>query len=291
MTRRTSRRSKVDLDSQGIQEIDVRTWSEFEDQLKTAQRLLEREQSLLFRAQSDSSWPLETTLERYGRPHMLFSEYYRVVLKVRPQIEAFTGNRWVIPTYPSVEEWTKEYDTFSMRLTSGRLPGYEFLAYLRHHGFPSPLLDWTRSPHVAAYFAFRNAATSAEQQTSIYVFAEPQFRGLSNRKPSIFRQGPFVRTHRRHFLQQSEYTLCIGFDDGWRFEPYTKLFESADHHQGKCWKFNIPLSERVKVLRILDAYNLNSFSLLTSEESLMETMAIREFHIQNAGHGPSHFPC
>jgi hypothetical protein len=42
-------------------------------------------------------------------------------------------------------------------------------------------------------------------------------------------------------------------------------------------KFTIPAAERPKVLRLLDAYNLNAFSLFGSEESMMETLAIREF--------------
>jgi hypothetical protein len=32
----------------------------------------------------------------------------------------------------------------------------------------------------------------------------------------------------------------------------------------------------LKVLKMLDKYNLNAFSLFESEESLMETLAVRE---------------
>ena len=42
------------------------------------------------------------------------------------------------------------------------------------------------------------------------------------------------------------------------------------------WKFNLPSTERVKVLRLLNEYNLNAFSLLDSEETLLETMWFRE---------------
>jgi hypothetical protein len=40
-------------------------------------------------------------------------------------------------------------------------------------------------------------------------------------------------------------------------------------------KINIPVSQRVKVLRFLDRFKLNTFSLFDSEESLMEMLAFR----------------
>ena len=45
--------------------------------------------------------------------------------------------------------------------------------------------------------------------------------------------------------------------------------------QDFLWKLNIPWTERLKVLKILDTYNVNALSLFDSEESLMETMALR----------------
>jgi hypothetical protein len=263
-----------------IREIDVESWDEFETKLKELRtRTNKSEAPLLFRGHTDSLWALETTLERNKRRRMSFEEYYRLILKVRPQIEAFAHKQWIIPTYPSVKKWTEGYDGFSRRLSAGRLPGYDYMAYLRHHGFPSPLLDWTRSVYVAAFFAFRKeVADPPNRKAAIYVFEEAQIRSRSNFAPMIFRLGPYVRTHARHFLQQSEYTLCVRFDGRWQFEVYEDLSNSNGQHQGACWKFNIPASQRLEILRILDGYNLNAFSLLNSDESLVETMAFREFY-------------
>ena len=89
--------------------------------------------------------------------------------------------------------------------------------------------------------------------------------------------GPYVKTHRRHVLQQSQYTACLSFHDEWRFESYDSVFEHGRRQQAFCWKFTIPATERRRVLALLDEHNLNAFSLFGSEESLMETLATREF--------------
>ena len=98
----------------------------------------------------------------------------------------------------------------------------------------------------------------------------------------IRRVGPYVRTHRRHFLQQSDYTVCAEFKNAgdqsgeWYFAKHEGVFQRNAPYQDILWKFNIPWTERLKVLRLLDEYNLNAFSLFESEESLMETLAVRE---------------
>jgi hypothetical protein len=211
---------------------------------------------------------------------MRFRDYYRVISKIRPQIESFTSKEWSIEESQEVERRTATFEEFDRDLwSSRRCPAYEYMAYLRHHGFPSPLLDWSRSAYVAAYFAFNKASETSSGRVSIYVLSGIRNRIFGNRMPVVYRLNPYVNTHRRHFLQQSEYTLCLNFDEDWRFEQYHKVFDDGLHQQGLCWKITIPASERSKVLHELGEYNLNSFSLFGSEESLMDTLAAKEFSV------------
>jgi hypothetical protein len=257
-----------------MQTIHVKTWEEFEDQLKVHNMSIGA--GFLFRGQSNSCRSLDTTLERCGQAQMRFLDYYRLISVIRPQIETFTGIRWDdVPPYQEVEKDATDYLSFDRRLCRG-LPAYRYMTYLRHHGFPSPLLDWTRTPYVAAYFAFRNVA---KETVAIYVYSEmpEQIKSGSNNEPDIHVWGPYVQTHRRHFIQQSAYTTCLAYNDsGWRFSSHEGVFALNNPRQDVLWKFTIPSTERLKVLKLLDAYNLNAFSLFESEESLMETMALRE---------------
>ena len=41
--------------------------------------------------------------------------------------------------------------------------------------------------------------------------------------------------------------------------------------------------QRQSVLKVLDEFSVNAFSLFGSEESLMDTLALREFFLSNIG--------
>jgi hypothetical protein len=273
-----------------MQETNVNNWEEFEEQLNRVlgERAANRSQ-LLFRGQRDSTWRLETTLERNGQTNMPVAAYYRLVGRVTPHLEAVTGMSWNVPEYPEIQKLLAEYDSFNLALLRGALPAYDCMAQLRHHGFPSPLLDWTRSSRIAAFFAFRHAS---KDKVSIYVYCEsPEgYKSHGSDKPRIKRLGPYVKTHQRHFRQQSEYTICLSFDfqdvlHKWRYAEHETVFRgrsSQRNEQDVLWKFNIPATERMKVLKLLDEHNLNAFSLLGSEESLMETLALRELSFRES---------
>ncbi|MFZ0520218.1 MAG: FRG domain-containing protein [Candidatus Acidiferrales bacterium] len=248
---------------------------------------------LLFRGQSDSSWPLTTTLERADCEGMTFDEYYRLTAhRVRPAVETLTGEMWDMPDYDTAMEHTfrSDRELFSLH----KFPSvsfYRYMVYLRHSGFPSPLLDWTSSAHIAAFFAFR--ATGRAETRSIYVYCESPHgtKGGAVGEPAMRAIGRHVRTHARHFRQQSDYTICAAFDDkggGWRFYPHDAVFGSR-RRQDYVWKFDLPSRERIAILKSLDQYNLNAFSLFDSQETLLETMWLRE-HVLETGALPTILP-
>lgn len=171
-----------------MNKIDVGSWGEFEDRLQELKKKLQSKKSttmqvppLLYRGQGDGSWPLFTTLERelQAIDNITFSWYYRLITRIKPQIESFTGTHWNVREYPLYKKWAKEKNISTILNELGHsrsVEEYRYMTFLRHHGFPSPLLDWSRSPYVAAYFAFANIRKipndSMPDRVSIYVYWE-----------------------------------------------------------------------------------------------------------------------
>lgn len=247
---------------------------------------------LLFRGHADAEWKLQTTLERRNKSNMLFRDYYLAISRIKPQIEAFTKQLWGTPDIMSVMRLLEDYDAFSLELDNGNFPASEYMVYLRHHGFPSPLLDWTRSPYLAAYFAFSSHQNPKKGQVSIYCFldAPENMKTTSNREPVIRRLGVPLQgeqrhfLHPRHFLQQADYTVCL-FDALTRFGDHEEVVYKSDPNlyggrkmlrQYRLWKFLLPWAERARALKTCADFNLNAFSLFQSEEALMESMAVAE---------------
>jgi hypothetical protein len=261
-----------------MEERNLSSWREFKEELvalrdEHAKLRAGDTAPMLFRGQPDACWSLETTLDRKQKG-MQIENYYRTIERIEPEIESMTGAEWPLPELPEIRRRLQEYETFSFDLTFGRWPGYAYMAYLRHHSFPSPLLDWSRSPYVAAFFAFRSVVA---ERVAIYALSRPRLQVSGNKMINVFYPGPYVATHRRHVLQQSQYTFAVAYDTEWRFASYDSVFDKNVHQQGTLWKITIPASEAPKVLEDLEDHNLNAFSLFGLEESLMDTLAIREF--------------
>jgi hypothetical protein len=159
------------------------TEMEWEDFKREAASLLTNAKAegsiVLFRGQASNNWRLETTLERSELSYEV-ADHFRTILRIKPEVEAFTGLKWSEnpSTWDIEQDLLGGYELFGSRLLRGEMPHYSYLAYLRHHGFPSPLLDWSASPMVAAFFAFRTPSDS--DWVAIYAYRERDASGMKS---------------------------------------------------------------------------------------------------------------
>ena len=264
--------------------INLNTFEEFEqwvNELKAKQAASRKESgrnysSLLFRGHAEESWGLQTTLERFSPNITKLDQYMYTAEKIRYQVELHAGNSWD----PILENGEiRETDKKSIGMHAD-IPSPEYLVYLRHHSFPSPLLDWTRSPYIASLFAFSDCGGTGN--IAIFVYQEYLGRSKLCSSDSTFIQniGPHIKTHKRHTLQQAQYTICLQSSKARSALPYdikSHETQSGGDRQDTIYKITIPKSEKLKVLIKLEQFNLNLYSILGSEEALMSTLATREF--------------
>lgn len=226
-----------------------------------------------FRGHADAEWKLETTLERFTKkPRWPQEQYYKTIRDMRPAVISMTGKHWDIPEFED-----------------GKLApsGYEFMIYLRHHGFPSPLLDWTRSPYVAAFFAFQPQEKPKSGKVAIYSYIDDYCGNTrifqDSSKLTVHGLGPYAVTHKRHYAQQCEYSICVQQVDGKYVYGSHENSEFGDPNSdlGPVKKYILPASERTRALSCLHRMNVTAFSLFGSEESLMETLAYQELELGN----------
>lgn len=268
--------------------VNLRSWDRFDEALKRVRReyglyrrelpdgqVFERTVRILFRGQADHRWKLETTLERRTSAEYDVGKYLQTACRAVNELESFTGAKWNVPPWPVVEkEIADKSDTFTVHL-----PAYDYLVYVRHHGYPSPLLDWTESPYIAAYFAYLNAR---QGNPAVYCYIErPQLvKGGSGGSPMISLKGPYVSTHKRHFAQKAWYTLSTRWDYvGSRhvFCPHESVFDKNDQRQDALVKLVLPARDRQAALRRLSDYNINHFTLFQSEDALVKALESKHF--------------
>jgi hypothetical protein len=231
---------------------------------------------MLFRGLADSSWPLTTSLERV-RPDLSFSEYLYEIAVIENVFNAHTASNWNIRR--KIGRYReKDWDFYREYGTQDFPKILDYMAFLRHCGYPSPLLDWTASPYVAAFFAFREDI-SRRFSNHVAIYSYRQFAGdcqeYCEEYPHIWCIGNNLRTHRRHYIQQADYTISIAQDTkrGYVFTSHEDA-NPTDTDSGQIIKYTIPSSERVKVLRKLKYMNINDYSLFGTEDALARALGI-----------------
>lgn len=253
------------------EELVVKSWKE-------AKKIFEEftDGRWIFRGQSDSEWPLATSLERWISANKKIS---RNVIDEesaeRLMLEEFKrGAHHYLPSYLHLPKTTLEW-----------------LALMQYYGTPTRLLDFTRSPFVASFFAFEDVGEPGKhcavwvvneiwcRTTAISIINEAH-KGESNYKKvqeytdlseekyfeKIFLRDPKIprmvfpvcskRRNERLTMQQGLF-LC----PGGAAETFEEQLENLDDSYNNVKKITIPNESREEVIKDLNLMNINSSTL------------------------------
>jgi hypothetical protein len=162
-----------------------------------------------------------------------------------------------------------------------------FLNLIQHHGYPTPLLDWTYSPYVAAFFAFRDisnkkaAIADRHEKVRIHVFNQEQWRKDLNQilflvAPRLHVSiGEFIAIENERMIPQQAASTITNVDD---IEAY---IHSVQQGNGKSYlsAIDLPISDRRQVVRDLSYMGITAGSLFPGLDGACEELTERNFEI------------
>ncbi|MEH6649957.1 MAG: FRG domain-containing protein [Motiliproteus sp.] len=255
---------KTSIDTSGAFEIfghidqakEVRViptnWAEFKEGLDYY-----RNKSHLFRGQKNSEWGLNTLFHRSGRSDL--ARYFKEdIPKLYRHIHAETGLKFDLAD-------------------NNDLGALLYLA--QHHGFPTPLLDWSYSPYVAAYFAFEKADSNGDGSARIYVLDKENWIDSTYQTP-CFNSHDFTLSYaefltsgnRRAIPQQAVTTFStLGWIEGWI------TFNEEKHENRFLTAYDIPVQEREMVMADLRLMGITQGSLFPGLDGICKELKDQYF--------------
>ncbi len=216
-----------------------------------------------FRGQSNSLWKLTTTYHRSSEGKAIEIENYfaEIIKDVHYQVS-------------SIEKPINLNDSQELGT---------FLARLQHHGFPTPLLDWSLSPYIAAYFAFRNASLdpNSEEKVSVFIFDIYSWTKHFPTSSDLRQKNEFVGDFVPLATGNPRMSRQMGVMTSTNVPDIQKFIMSKVSSTGKdmLWRFDMPASERNLVMQELNLMGINDMTMFPDFDGLCKHM--KEKHFDN----------
>lgn len=231
----------------------VMSWVEFKEHVSKLS-----EAGYLFRGQKEP-WRLCTSFHR--RERYRISEFISMdVKKLHQRLSAITSHFFDL-TVPEQNG--------------------AFFNLLQHHGYPTPLLDWSHSPYVAAFFAFRDRPInySGDESVRIYLFNnqewQSRYRQVENLDPAFphLSVSEFIAIDNPRIVPQQAVTTATNLYD---IEAYLLEKEKESGIQF-LQAIDIPARARCHVMADLRFMGITAGSMFPSIDGVCEELRERNF--------------